>query len=184
MCILFALFFPLLVSAQFGDTLYQKDIYYDSSQRIIQYNIISLDSVKTSDLKDRVLKWVGITFKNAEKVITSTTDNQIVIDYIESVNVKSMGTISTWSYQVRILTEFKDGRIRYQFLDQGNAYSNGVSSGTYYMSDYFKKTGFVKSKGMSHSVFYQAIVSWKTDIISTAKSLDDFVKKEPNKEEW
>jgi hypothetical protein len=179
------------VNAQhsFRDTIYLKDIYADSADLIACQKVIKIDSLEIIALKERALSWAGITFKNASKVVISNTENQIVIDYIESVSSK----IGSNNWQVRIVLEFKKGRIRYQFIDQRNAFwpgSQGVpssSSGSIYIKKYFDKSGYLKIKGMSHSIWYSIATNWKINVENTAKSLEDYLLKPPSdtkKDDW
>jgi hypothetical protein len=183
--ILYFLVFVLsedVVQAQneFRDTITVNDIFDIPEKNIANQKVIELDSaVSINDLMLKASNWAGKTFNNSEKVITSKTENQIIIDY----NTKIF-----FGWKIRIILEFKSGKIRYSFIDNGNLYRNVMSSpvseGTMRIQDYFERKGYIKKTGYWEKYRYSGVVEWKSDIIMTAKSLESALKDKNTSENW
>jgi hypothetical protein len=61
--------------------------------------------------------WGGTNFVNLKEVIVSETEDQIVLNYITNdLYVKSLGTIVTAEWYVRLVAEFKEGKMRVSFM--------------------------------------------------------------------
>lgn len=71
---------------------------------------VVLDSVPLSktEIKDKTIEWIGKTFKSGESVITSSTENSLVGNYIETMY--SGGVSFDWEHRITI--DFKDNKAR------------------------------------------------------------------------
>jgi hypothetical protein len=97
------------------------------------------------------MNWGSTHFVNLKEVLVGETEDQLVFNYITNdFYLKTMGMVTQVSWYVRMVTQVKDGRIRVQLYDDGNAYKPGSYSGgvstpamqsrTYHLSYYFKDT--------------------------------------------
>ena len=165
---------------EFRDTITVNDIFDIPEKNIANQKIVQLDStISINELMLKASNWAGKTFNNSEKVITSKTENQIIIDY---------NTTIFFGWKIRIILEFKPGKVRYSFIDNGNLYRNVMSSpvseGTMTIQDYFERKGYIKKTGYWEKYRYSGVVEWKTDIFMTAKSLERALKDKNTSENW
>jgi hypothetical protein len=133
---------PLFVDGK----LYLDSIYSNKDEMIIFSGIHIFDGLSQAELKTRVKNWASLSFVNLKEVLVSETDDQIVLNYISSAfYAKSLGAKATVNWYLRLLIQFKDGKIRCTYYDDGNVrmlasqYSPGVSARALYLKDYFKK---------------------------------------------
>jgi hypothetical protein len=180
--VLILVIFSSLLKAQTGfkDTIYVNDIFVQPSENIANQKIIIVDSsIEANQLSTRILNWIGKSFKNADKVITSKTESQVVVDYI---------TQTYFGWKVRLVIEFKKGKIRYTFIDNGNTYRSvpyAIREGSMHIQSYFEKKGFVKSSGYWEKHIYAGIIQWKNELNNIALNFENFMSKsEPNKDDW
>lgn len=182
--------FLFLCKSSFGserDTLSIDSIYVNHSEYLIEERIIEIDSASTSELMKRFENWAGTTFKNYEKVRTSKTDNQITLDYIVST-----GLVMDW--YVRLVVEFKDGKVRLRFYDEGNTAYFGnpnISARSYHFTSYFNsdkviiyktKPGAFNAKEKQAS----AAIRFKLNARLTANSIEEALKttSKTNDSDW
>lgn len=122
------------------------DSMYSNKNELILYSgIHKFDSISQSELKTRVKNWASLTFVNLKEVMVSETEDQIVLNYItNSYFVKSLSKVSV-NWYIRLLIQFKDGKIRCTYYDDGNVrmlptqYSTGYSDRVFHLKDYFKE---------------------------------------------
>jgi hypothetical protein len=153
--------------------LYQKDIYQDSSSLTVIQQVIQTDSVGTIELKKRFKNWGGKTFINFSEVLVSETEDQIVLVYI--VDVPGKDGIGKW--YIRMITNFKDDRVRVTLFDDGNVfipatqYSTGASARKYNITTYFKTYGKIDpAKSKFVRKWYDGVISYRNEVISTLLS--------------
>ena len=110
MCITFS------YSQKTTDTLYIDEIYEDASKSLFSTKILEFDSISKQDLMNRFEAWGGQNFRNYSEVKTSKTENQITLMYIG-------GHFNVYSgMYIKLVSEFKDNKIRLSFYDDGNTY--------------------------------------------------------------
>ena len=116
-------------------------LYQDKSQYLLFSSVSQFDSLKKEDLMKAVKNWAGTAFVNLKEVLVGETDDQLVFDYVDkSYYVKSLGIKSTVNWYIRLVTQFKDGKIKCSFYDDKNAYSQGMGTRSFYLSSYFKES--------------------------------------------
>jgi len=101
----------------------QNNSFEDIEIKLYKTAIIEIDSLDMRDLKTRFKNVTSQLFVNLNEVITSETENQIILNFV--LETKS---IPSSSWNVRLISEFKDSKIRLRFYDLGNKY---IPSGEY-----------------------------------------------------
>jgi|LauGreDrversion4_2_1035121.scaffolds.fasta_scaffold21242_8 hypothetical protein len=126
--------------------LYIDSIYSNKEEKIIYSGIHAFDELNQAELKKRVKNWASLNFVNLKEVLVSETDDQIVLNYITSAYyVKSLGIKYTYDWYIRLMIQFKDGKIKCTYFDDGNVrtlasqYAPAVAARSYYLKDVFKK---------------------------------------------
>jgi len=178
--------------------------YKDIKEKMYISSVVEVEGKMKKDLMNAFKNWGGSTFNNFREVIVSETDDQIVLVYIVSIplTVKIMLTTSSILYKqyVRLIVEFKDGKARLSFYDDGNvsvpsSYSGignittpGSAARSYYMSDIYnglikyenewdyKKPESEKDYLKLKNSNYRFIMAYQADIEKTLSSAIEGIK--------
>ena len=106
--------------------------YEDAPSKLFISKVIEVPNKTQKELSTQFKNWASTSFVNLREVMVSETDNQIVLNYITETNTyfKVLGLKSPYSmsWYVRMVAQFKDGKIRIQFYDDGNAFKPGSYS--------------------------------------------------------
>lgn len=97
--------------------------FEDLEQNLYKTLIIKVDSMNIAELKNKYKNVVSILFLNLEKIIVSETEDQIVMNYVLTTKSKP-----STSWNVRLITQFRDNRLRLRIYDFGNVF---IPSGKY-----------------------------------------------------
>lgn len=168
----------------------QIDSMYSNKNELILYTgIHKFDSISQAELKNKIKNWASLTFVNLKEVMVSETDDQIVLNYISSsYYVKSL-TKTTVDWYIRLLIQFKDGKIRCTYYDDGNVrmlptqYSPGYSARIFHLKDYFKeKDGVLVSQKAS----VQGMINLHNSIITDFNSIKESINNKTidKKNDW
>jgi hypothetical protein len=88
--------------------------------------VIEIPNKTQKELQTQFKNWASTSFVNLREVMVSETDNQIVLNYITKtpnyLKVLGMKTPFNYDWYVRLVAQFKDGKVRIQFYDDGNVY--------------------------------------------------------------
>ena len=171
-----------------NDKLNIDSLYSNKDELTIHSGILEFEGLTKEQLKTKVKNWGGTKFVSLKEVLVSETEDQIVLNYIDkNMFMKTMGMKMDYSWYIRLVIEFKDGKIRCQYFDDGNTYQpsdKGVSmsSRSYHLVDYFKESDGIKT---SQKMFTVGMVSLKESILKNFSSIKEFIdKKESDKKEW
>ncbi len=171
-----------------NDKLNIDSLYSNKDELIIHSGVLEFEGLTKEQLKTKVKNWGGTKFVNLKEVLVSETEDQIVLNYIDnSMYMKTMGMKMDYSWYIRLVVEFKDGKIRCQYFDDGNTYQpsdKGVSirSRSYHLKDYFKENDGIKT---SQKMFTMGMISLKENILKNFSSIKEFIdKKDGDKKEW
>lgn len=134
-------------NAQQKDTLFINDVYESVGESLMIDEVIKFDSINQITLKYRFENYAATWFRNYNEVVTSSTEDQIVMLYI-----KSLG--SDLNMYIRLVVQFKDNKVRLRFYDDGNVYKPAVYSGntliarpigtrSFKLSNYFTSDGML-----------------------------------------
>jgi hypothetical protein len=148
------------------DSLYQKQDEY-----LVYSKVIDFTGKSKIEIMNGFKNWGGTNFVNLKEVIVSETEDQIVLNYITNdMYVKSLGAIVIAEWYVRLVAEFKEGKMRVSFYDDGNSfwlgsqYAPSTPARTYKLAMYFKDG---EPRKMSHA----GLVGFKDGVINTANSI-------------
>lgn len=163
------------------DSLYQKKDDY-----LIFSGVHKFDSLTQAELVKRVKNWASINFVNLKEVLVSETEDQLVLNYItSSFYAKSLGMKTTIDWYIRLLIQFKDGKIKCSYIDDGNVRMTdvNVSARTYKLKDYFKEKDGIMVAQKMHTI---GLVNLHNTIINSFNSLKESIeKKETSKDkDW
>jgi hypothetical protein len=152
--ILFFLCFSLLKSQTIFDTKYQKllhleedssvsinEIYEDESKGLIETFIIEVKDKNQKQLVKDFKNWYSKYFISLKTTLQSETEDQLVFNYIHTSFFKQglFQINSPNDHHLRLVVQFKDYKIRVQFIDDlsfvsyGEKYIIVNSSNKYYI---------------------------------------------------
>jgi len=172
-----------------NDKLPIDSLLENKDENLIISRVIEVEGLKKDELKNKIKNWGSTKFVNLKEVLVSETDDQLVMNYIDkSYYVKSGKYSVTVDWYIRLVIQFKDGKIKCSYFDDGNAfipssqYSASLSRGTYKLKTYFKEEdGVLNSTKMTTN----GLLAIKESVMLNMKSLNDYVlKKEPTSKEW
>jgi hypothetical protein len=159
--------------------LTRDSIFQNFDEKLVYSEVVLIDSVNQAELIRRAKNWGGTAFVNLKEVLVAETDNQLVFNYITS---NSGGMITTKTY-IRLVVQFKDGRIKASFYDDGNVYcpptqySVAVPARTrFYTSAYKNSETTICEKGIYKGA-YQIHKSYKEGVLSTMGELKQALQK-------
>jgi hypothetical protein len=129
---------------------------------------------------------------NLKEVMVSETDNQIVLVYIiktpNYLKFKTLGitTITPVNYDwyIRLIAQFKDGKIRVQFYDDGNVYklseysqygnTPAVPTRSIFIKTFINipKPESPKDLHKSSSIWYDIVCDWQYNVDNTLLSFE------------
>jgi hypothetical protein len=114
--------------------------------------VIEIPNKTQKELQTQFKNWASTSFVNLREVMVSETDNQIVLNYITKtpnyLKMLGMKTPFNYDWYVRLVAQFKDGKVRIQFYDDGNVYrpiERGGAGGTNQFSATPARSTFIKS---------------------------------------
>jgi hypothetical protein len=94
--------------------------------------VIEIPNKTQKELQTQFKNWASTSFVNLREVMVSETENQIVLNYITKTPnyLKTLGMKipMDYSWYIRLVAQFKDGKVRVQFYDDGNAFKPGEYS--------------------------------------------------------
>jgi hypothetical protein len=174
--------FPFIVLSfsTLAQNCYTRDsIFQNFDEKLIHSEVVIIDSVSQAELIRRAKNWGGTAFVNLKEVLVAETENQLVFNYISS---NSGGMVTSKEY-IRLVVQFKDGRIKASFYDDGNVYtpstqySAAVPARTYYYTNAYKEPETTLcEKGLSKAA-YQVHKSFKQSTLSTMDELKTALQK-------
>ena len=162
-------------------------LYENKDENLILSKVIEFEGLKKDELKTKVKNWGSTKFTNLKEILVSETDDQIVLNYIDkSFFIKYMGNIP-YSWYVRLVIQFKDGKIKCSYYDDGNELvpiSQGIRSlkrREINFKFYFKEDN---NEMYSIKMTTLGLVSFKESIISNLNSLKEGILKKDTSKEW
>jgi len=156
--------------------------YEDAKNMLFISKVIEIPGKTQKELQTQFKNWASTSFVNLREVMVSETDNQIVLNYITKTNTyfKILGAknIYTMDWYVRLVAQFKDGKIRIQFYDDGNVYKPSQYSGypstparSMYISAVTVKPESFKELH-KNKFYYDLHYQWQLNVSSTSLSCE------------
>jgi len=177
---------PLFLNGQDNDVPELKT-WEDINSKLYTSRVIEFEGKSQKDLIVLYKNWASIAFVNFKEVLVGETESQIVIRYIlnTSANYKIMGLKGTsgFDWYVRLIAQFKDGKVKVSFFDEGNVPTpsssiNGIivpgsPSGSYYVCQQLNKP---KDLNKVNSSFYQYHLMWQNKVDDMIVSIETQLK--------
>lgn len=173
--------------AQENDSVPNLKPYEDLTNKLFISKVVDVPGKNITDLINRFKNWASLKFVSLKDVIVTETENQIVLVYITTLNrgfLKTMGMKVPFDvkFYVRMVVQFKDGKLRAQFYDDGNVYvpGGGPASRSIYISSFTQKPEDVKDlhkvTTKIHGPYYDSHCEWQDKIMLMVQSFEDGMK--------
>lgn len=108
--------------------------YEDIKSKLYTSKVIELPNKSQKDIIIQFKNWGATHFANFREVLVNETENQIVLVYTQDVPIIYYGgflygnLIENYSMFIRLLAEFKDGKMRVSLYDDGNVFRPATGS--------------------------------------------------------
>ena len=95
------------------NTTLTLDSFYQSKEDFIVYSkVLDFPNKNKTEIMNGFKNWGSVNFNNLKQITVSETDDQIVLNYItKQMYVKSLGMTVICEWYVRLVAEFKDGKM-------------------------------------------------------------------------
>jgi len=138
--------------------------------------IIQVDSINQTELQKKFKKIASRLFVNLDKIIVNETGNQIVLNYILTTK-----NLPKTSWNVRIVSEFKDSRMRLQIYDLGNVYiPSGQYTPTWNESSFYVTNNKRATKRRRNKIMSE----WMQSVDNLIEKLKNELNKPIKKDDW
>lgn len=101
----------------------------DGTSALLQEVIIDSIKLEKSAITDKTKEWIGKTFNNGEKVITSVTESSIVGNYVQ-MTTGGLGASVNWDH--RFVIDIKENRMRVKIWVDRSRDSNYTAAQYWY----------------------------------------------------
>lgn len=142
-------FVLIVFVAQFGFGQ-ETEFTFDNQKGMTDYIVGTVENKTASDIYKKVIEWIKVTYKNPDKVILSTIDNEYVrfegfSSSLWCINGLGMKTCYDTKYQIEI--SFKDGKYKFDLIGMEYYMSpSKYSSGGWYDLGIFSKNMTTKEQ--------------------------------------
>lgn len=165
--------------------------YEDVSSKLFVSKVIEMPGKTQKEISTQFKNWASTSFVNLREIMVSETDNQIVLNYITKtptyMKMLGMKTPLVYSWYVRVVAQFKDGKAKISFFDDGNVYipseyltysrttTPATPARSMFISAVTTKPESVKK--MHNSYFmYDCHYKWQNNVISTLTDCENGIK--------
>lgn len=160
------------------------DSFYQKKEELLIYSkVIEFPSKTKSEIINGFKNWGSTSFVNLKEITVSETEDQIVLNYTtKQMYVKFLGATTVCEWYVRLIAEFKDGKVRVSFIDDGNTfwpgnqYAPATRARMYNLNLYFKD-------GEPAKKAHAGLVNFKDVIVNVANSIK-LVEQKKNTDNW
>jgi hypothetical protein len=164
--------------------------YEDASSKLFISKVIEVPNKTQKELATQFKNWASTSFVNLKEVMVSETDNQIVINYITEtptyMRTLGMRTPLNYSWYVRFIAQFKDGKMKVSFFDDGNVFIPGhvnsyspptpaTPARNMFISAVTIKPESVKKMHNSY-FFYDCHYKWQENVVAMLNNCENGVK--------
>ena len=176
--------------------------YEDLSKFQFISKVIELPGKSQKDVLNMFKNWASTSFVNLKVVIVSETDNQIVVNYITETStfMKVLGMKSQYeiSWYVRLVAQFKEGKMRLIAYDDGNAFKPGtynqyggspaIQRNTFKISSTQNAPIDEKEFNKNDFMWYRLHLQWQKNVKRLVDNAGEEIKKvsteESKKDNW
>lgn len=148
--------------------------FEDLETKLYKTHIIKLDTLlKRDELKNKFKNVTSTMFMNLKEVMVSETDDQIVLSYISNTSTRPS---TPWN--IRLIGQFKDGKVRLLFYDDGNVYipssqyTPAWNASSFYVTD---------NKRAVKNARITIMNEWMDNADATIKKIEDVLRKSISK---
>ena len=105
-------------------TAQETEFTFDNTKGMTDFIVVNVEGKTAPEIYKKVIEWIKITYKNPDKVILSTIDNEYVrfegfSSSCYSINMALMGkSYQETKYQIEI--SIKDGRYKFDIIGMEN----------------------------------------------------------------
>jgi hypothetical protein len=163
--------------------------YEDATSKLFVSKVIQMNGKTQKELSTQFKNWASTSFVNLREVMVSETDNQIVLNYITKTPtyMKMLGikTPLVYSWYVRLVAQFKDGKVKISFFDDGNVFipaevtryatTPSTPARSMFISAVTTKPESVK-KMHNSNFMYDCHYKWQNNITSTLIDCENGIK--------
>ena len=102
----------------------ETEFTFDNTKGMTDFIVVNVEGKSAPEIYKKVIEWIKITYKNPDKVILSTIDNEYVrfegsSGALYSINIPLMGkSYQETKYQIEI--SIKDGRYKFDIIGMEN----------------------------------------------------------------
>ena len=102
----------------------ETEFTFDNSKGMTDFIVVNVESKSATEIYKKVIEWIKVTYKNPDKVILSTIENEYVrfegsSIAVYPVNVPLMGkSYQDTKYQIEI--SIKDGKYKFDLIGMEN----------------------------------------------------------------
>ena len=122
----------------------ETEFTFDNSKGMTDFIVVNIESKSATEIYKKVIEWIKVTYKNPDKVILSTIENEYVrfegsSSAVYPVNVPLMGkSYQDTKYQIEI--SIKDGKYKFDLIGMENYISpSQYSRGGWTPNTFFDK---------------------------------------------
>lgn len=165
-----------------------KEYYEDVENRVFFSKVITVDSLNQKQIIQLVKNWAAISFQNLKYTLVGETENQLVIRYIQSGFYTNALIKTSAPWNILLVIQVKDGKLRYQFKDEGNAFASPglfaeriTNERDYYLSSFFnskKRPGYATGK-----ILVPGLKNIHLIVEKTAALLEKYIKEGKSQDE-
>lgn len=159
----------------------QLKMYEDLSSKLYVSKVIEVSDKSQKELQNTFKNWASMAFVNLKEVMVSETDNQIVLLYVADIPVtqKILGlkVVDNWPMYVRLVAEFKEGKIRVSLFDDGNAQYAYFPTRSIYISNYNIPPKSKREFTQKNGSWYIAHTIWQNRVDTMVKSIEYSITK-------
>lgn len=101
--------FLLILLVSFGAFSQETEFTFTREKGMTDYIVTKLENKSSAEIYNKIIEWIKVTYKNPDKVILSTIENE----YIRFEGISLISNISC-KYQIEIL--IKDGRYKFDII--------------------------------------------------------------------
>jgi hypothetical protein len=165
--------------------------YEDVSSKLFVSKVIEMPDKTQKEISTQFKNWASTAFVNLREIMVSETDNQIVLNYITKTPtyMRTLGlkTPLVYSWYVRVVAQFKDGKAKISFFDDGNVYipseyltyarttTPATPARSMFISGWTTKPESVK-KMHNSNFFYDCHYKWQNNVTSTLSECESGMK--------
>ena len=178
--------FGLLILMSLNSNAQEKEFTFSADKGMTDYIVTQVEGKTASEIYKKTIEWIKVTYKNPDKVILSTIENEYVRFEGASSTiycVNSMGSKTCFDTKYQIEISIKDGKYKFDligvqsFIDKwidNPVFNNNPSKEN--INGLYKKDGSLKSPYKyfpEFSVYLNNLnISLAENIVSTVKKSD------------